>query len=52
MNQLQFRYDVDAAIIKALPWNTFHEWTVCEVKAVCRKHMLPVMATRLSCTEG
>ena len=39
---MQFLYNVDDAILKALQWNTLHEWTVREFEAICRKDELPV----------
>ena len=37
---MQFRCNIDAAILKALQRNTLHEWTVREFKAICGKDEL------------
>ena len=39
---MNFMYNVDAAIVKAMSCNTLHEWTVQEFQPVCRKHDLPL----------
>ena len=39
---LNFQYGVDSAVRKAIAQRTIHEWTVQELRSICRGHALNV----------
>jgi hypothetical protein len=44
--RVQFQYDVDREVCKAMKQGTMIEWTVVELKSICRLHSLSVRGTK------
>ena len=44
--RVQFQYDVDREVCKAMKQGTMIEWAVVELKSICRLHSLSVRGTK------